>query len=374
MSLFKKKNKFNLINDSRITLDAFHNKKMKDLDKGINVKSVKLNKKKKDISKLLDKLLKIPNNKLTDEQMNKKFKYMEELKSIDTSLQKINDDYDDYILNTGHILYKYYDNKEQNNSVKKGLDFFINNDKKKSIKNQKTLVDEYMHIVSPDKIKLDTVNTYYCVDCNCNKEIHSVDGCILCPKCGNTEILLIESDKIAYKDTPKEITSFSYKRINHLNELIAQFQGKESTDIPKEIYKNIINELEKEKYYNSKNITYDKIKSVLKKLDYNRYYENIPHIINKITGVPLPKIPYSLEEQLRNMFKEVQVPFMKHCPTDRKNFLSYSYILYKFFELLEKDEMLPYLNLLKSREKLHEQDIVWKKICKDLKWEFIKSI
>ena len=68
MSLFKKKNKFNLINDNRITLDAFHNKKMKDLDKGINVKKGKLEKKKKDISKLLNKLLKIPNNKLTDEE------------------------------------------------------------------------------------------------------------------------------------------------------------------------------------------------------------------------------------------------------------------------------------------------------------------
>ena len=119
MSLFKKKNKFNLINDNRITVDAFHTKKMKDLDKGINVKTVKLKKKKNDITKSLNKLLKISNNKLTDEQMNRKFKYMEELKNIDISLQKINDDYDNYMINTGHILYKYYDNKEQNNSKKK---------------------------------------------------------------------------------------------------------------------------------------------------------------------------------------------------------------------------------------------------------------
>ena len=71
MSLFKKKNKFNLINDNRITVDAFHTKKMKDLDKGINVKTVKLKKKKNDITKSLNKLLKIANNKLTDEQMNR---------------------------------------------------------------------------------------------------------------------------------------------------------------------------------------------------------------------------------------------------------------------------------------------------------------
>ena len=57
-----------------------------------------------------------------------------------------------------------------------------------------------------------------------------------------------------------------------------------------------------------------------------------------------------------------------------RNFLSYSYILYKFFELLELDEHLPYLNLLKSRDKLHQQDIIWEKICIDLKWEYIPSV
>ena len=46
------------------------------------------------------------------------------------------------------------------------------------------------------------------------------------------------------------------------------------------------------------------------------------------------------------MFKDIQQPFQKHCPDDRKNFLSYSYVLHKFCELLELDEFLkcfPYL-------------------------------
>ena len=41
------------------------------------------------------------------------------------------------------------------------------------------------------------------------------------------------------------------------------------------------------------------------------------------------------EEELRRMFKEIQIPFAKFCPKDRKNFLSYSYVLHKFVELLE---------------------------------------
>ena len=56
------------------------------------------------------------------------------------------------------------------------------------------------------------------------------------------------------------------------------------------------------------------------------------------------------EEKLRMMFKEIQGPFMKHCPKTRKNFLSYSYVLHKFVQLLELDSFLPCFTLLKSRK------------------------
>ena len=44
------------------------------------------------------------------------------------------------------------------------------------------------------------------------------------------------------------------------------------------------------------------------------------------------------EEELRRMFTEIQIPFQKFCPKDRKNFLSYSYVLHKFVQLLDLDE------------------------------------
>jgi len=74
------------------------------------------------------------------------------------------------------------------------------------------------------------------------------------------------------------------------------------------------------------------------------------------------------------MFNKIQDPFAKHCPKERKNFLSYSYTLYKFFELLDKREYLIYFPLLKSREKLFEQEKIWTLICKELDWAFIKCI
>ena len=56
-------------------------------------------------------------------------------------------------------------------------------------------------------------------------------------------------------------------------------------------------------------------------------------------------------------------------PPGRKNFLSYPYILFKFSELLELDELLNYFPMLKPT-KLMEQDVIWAKFCKHLKWEF----
>ena len=74
------------------------------------------------------------------------------------------------------------------------------------------------------------------------------------------------------------------------------------------------------------------------------------------------------------MFKEIQIPFMNNCPDDTKNFLSYSYVLHKFCQLLELDDLLSHFPLLKSREKLQQQDKIWENICKDLKWQYIPSV
>jgi hypothetical protein len=48
--------------------------------------------------------------------------------------------------------------------------------------------------------------------------------------------------------------------------------------------------------------------------------------------------------------------------------------LYKLFELLGEEHYLDEIPMLKDREKLIEQDNIWKKICEELDWEFIPTI
>ena len=199
---------------------------------------------------------------------------------------------------------------------------------------------------------------------------------LVCDSCGAVISSLI-SDELTYREEQEnneKIVSYSYKRENHFNEWLSQFQAQEMTTIPDEVMEQLRSELKKIKIKRLDEITHAKIRGLLKKLRLNKYYEHVPYITNILNGIKAPKMPQELEERLRIMFKDIQKPFDDNCPTERKNFLSYSYVLYKFCELLGEDEYLRYFPLLKSKEKLYQQDIIWKKICEQLRWEYIATI
>ena len=261
------------------------------------------------------------------------------------------------------------DNKKYNKYKKK--------DDKLIIQNKDTIYEKYMKMIDKNYIYINNENIDIfdsCPKCAVEMLLNNNTGQLICPKCGIMENIIVDSDKPSFKEPPKEMTSFCYKRINHLNEFLAQFQAKETTDIPEDVYNEILIEIKKERIINMAQITPDKMRILLKKIKKNDYYEHIPYIINQLNGLPAPVIAPEIEEIIRGMFKAIQIPFEKYCPFKRKNFLSYNYVMYKFFELLELDEYLACFQLLKSRTKLHQQDEIWKNICKDLNWEFIKSL
>lgn len=237
------------------------------------------------------------------------------------------------------------------------------------------LVDKYLSIINKQYVKkVYQEEIEICKVCKSSMVCLQYDAIMICSKCGYQELLLVEQNRPILKQNTKDTSHFSYKRINHFREWCNQVQGKESTDIPDEIFEKILNEIKKEKITDTKTITYNKMRDILKRLRINKYYEHINYIINRINGIPTPQFSPELEEKLCNMFRNIQGPFLKHCPKDRKNFLSYSYVLYKFFQILGLHEYLKYFPLLKSREKLYVQDQIWKKICKELNYDIIPSL
>lgn len=195
----------------------------------------------------------------------------------------------------------------------------------------------------------------------------------VCHSCGATEYILGEEVGFKEEQDLEKNTVCSYKRENHFNEWVSQFQAKESTHVPEEVISKLRTEFKKQKIKDIYEITHEKVKGLLKKLNFSKYYEHVPYITTILSGITPPTMPQELEDKLRLMFHSTQAPFEKYKPPGRKNFLSYSFILYKFCELLGEDEYLPCFPLLKSKEKLYVQDQIWKKICHELRWEFIPT-
>ena len=228
-----------------------------------------------------------------------------------------------------------------------------------------------------DESFLDINNFIVATDiCNvCYKgEMIAVDyeGAMICNVCSSCVKYLVENEKPSYKEPPKEVCFYAYKRINHFREILAQFQAKETTQIPDEVIENIIQQIKKERIDLS-HMTNKRTKEILKKLGYNKYYEHIPFIKDKL-GIKPPIMSSELENTLCNLFMDIQGPYAKYCPDYRVNFLNYYYTVYKLCELLNQHHFLPYFPMLKDREKRIEQDVIWKNICDELDWEFIATI
>jgi len=240
-------------------------------------------------------------------------------------------------------------------------------------------LESYLHALNPEAVQHEsaiasslTLDYGTCVVCESEMLIN--ETFLECPECGYQDYILVDSEKPSYKDPPREMSYYAYKKINHLNEWLAQFQAKETTEISNAVLDQIRTELRKERITDMSKLKPSKLKEVVKKMKLSRCYDHVAHILNRLNGISAPALSREIEDKLRFMFKEIQFSFVKHCPKKRSNFLSYSYVLYKFCELLELDDYLPCFPLLKSREKLYMQDKIWQKICEDMGWEFIRTV
>jgi len=402
------------------TLEAFHTEKMRTMnDKRAQVTTLE--------TKIQEKEAQI--DAFAGALHSDEYKVMlEELQDLEQQVVRLQKDDErlDYFLQVGNILFNYYDSQEKiasghhvtskkpasklrtpQNSV---LNYFNTDpgseepslsqpapplqiviEPKKVIRardiedsnglQRDKALERYLSIIEPTAIRGGILpgsgiepDFGACPHCETEMVFYHNEATLGCPGCGYQDFILVDSEKPSYKDPPREISYFAYKKINHFNEWLAQFQAKESTEIPADVYENILAEIKKERIIDPRTLKPQKLREVLKKLHLNKFYEHIPHILHRMNAFCAPTMSREMEDKLRYMFKEIQPSFIRHCPRGRSNFLSYSYVLYKFCQLLELDDFLPCFPLLKSHEKLYMQDNIWQKICVDLGWEFIRTI
>ncbi len=264
MTSIKDKPLKKITGDTRVKIDFLHNNKIEQIDK--NMENInKINKEIDDLNKLKE----ISDINDCIEIDNKTVFLKNKIKNYDK------DEYIDYYLDNAMLLSEYYSNEKKS---------IPNNTKKKSVLEfMKDKQNEEDDICENIPVKCNNIIHQYMVNTNDeftnHTEITNINTCkicknkliirqneseLICDKCGYTEKIIYNIDSNSYKDPIRESTYFAYKRINHFNEWLAQFQAKETTDISEEVYNNIIKELYKDKNFNVKNVNQKLIKDILK--------------------------------------------------------------------------------------------------------------
>jgi hypothetical protein len=329
-----------------------------------------------------------PNSSLPIEQV---MEIKDRIKEIKNTINEIKARKNNYFLDNSKYIFEYFENKknienndesgETGNSSKSQMlfNFFkiqkTEKDNSLSENRNRNIVQKYLSNIDESFIDMNSFvkSTDVCQSCYKGEMIPLDDeGVLICNICAVSIPYLIENEKPSYKEPPKEVCFYAYKKINHFKEILAQFQGKETTQIPDDVIEQIQQQIKKERI-SLEQLTHYKTKEILKKLGFNKYYEHIAFIKNKL-GLKPPVFSPELEETLCNLFMEIQSPYSKTCPDYRVNFLNYYYVLFKFCELLGESQYLTDIPMLKDREKLIEQDETWKKMCIELDWEFIATV
>ena len=331
---------------------------------------------------------------LKEHELDEFMKIKDRVNEIQQELKELKFEKKKYLLNNSKIVFDYFEQKQQisndSNTINQNtnvlnsffkikatnedagsLDSVKYNKSKKSymkywnnVNNEITNIQDYV------------VRTDICNSCFKGELIpQDEEGIMICnnSQCGKFIAYIVDNSKPTNKEPPNEVSYTAYIRLNHFKEILSQFQAKETTQIPDEVIDNIRARIKKERISDMSIINYDKMRDILRKLGYNKYFEHIQYI-NSMFGIKPPVMNEELHETLCVLFIEIQKPWAVHCPPNRTNFFNYTYTLYQLCVLLDQTQYLPYIPMMKDREKQLEQDMIWKKVCNDLDWEYFPTV
>ena len=324
-----------------------------------------------------------------DDYMNAKDK----IKDITRKIKDLKREKKQYLLNNSKFIFDYFEQKQQISSNIETTTGSTNALKsffkiKSSDKFEDTIINQYTQSKKNTQQywrnvtnEFTNAQDYYiqsdkCEFCNNGEMIpQDEEGILICnnDECSKFVTYIIDSSKPNNKDPPNEVSYTAYIRLNHFKEILSQFQAKETTQIPEDVINAIKSRIKKERITDMSQLNYDKMRELLRKLGLNKYFEHIQYI-NSLFGIKPPVMNEELHETLCVLFIEIQKPWAVHCPVNRTNFFNYTYTLHQLCVLLDQTQYLPYIPMMKDREKQLEQDMIWKKVCEDLDWEFFPSV
>jgi len=330
----------------------------------------------------------MPRNKV-DSIMNMKDKITE----IRTEIKRLSNIKKNYFLENSKIIFNYFEEKQQINNnanvkrnskamhsffkIKKTNNVSENIEEDKYRKSKQLYRKFWKNVDNETLITNDfIINCDNCEFCQIGEMIaKEEEGIMICNnnKCGKFITYIVDSNKPSNKEPPNEVSYTAYIRLNHFKEILAQFQAKETTQIPDDVIDAIKKRIKKERIQDNRELNYNKMREILRKLGLNKYFEHIQYI-NSLFGIKPPLMNEELHETLCVLFIEIQKPWALHCPPSRTNFFNYTYTLYQLCVLLDQTQYLPFIPMMKDRDKQLEQDMIWKEVCKELDWQFFPTV
>jgi len=312
---------------------------------------------------------------------------------IQSEIKEMKQQRKDYYLNNSKYIFDYFEQKKQISANEKPNQhsdvinsFFKIKSKSKDASNPQSMkynqskkyYQNYWKNVSNDNYNMQDciIASDVCQICNKGEMIpQDEEGILICnnPECAKFITYIVDGAKPNNKDPPNEVSYTAYIRLNHFKEILSQFQAKETTQIPDDVIDEIKARIKKERIEDMSTLNYNKMRDILRKLGLNKYFEHIQYI-NSLFGIKPPVMNEELHETLCVLFIEIQKPWAVHCPANRTNFFNYTYTLYQLCNLLDQTQYLPYIPMMKDREKQLEQDMIWKKVCEDLDWVFCPTV
>lgn len=237
-----------------------------------------------------------------------------------------------------------------------------------TLQRRAAIVDEYLVQIDHALPKVAMAARDECPRCNVRLLLCTTRSVLTCPECGYAMTYLDATSSSVSFDDVVEYCQYSYKRANHFAMWIALCQGKETHRVPDEILEKVMRELYTDRVRDAREVTSRRVRDILRRLRLRKAYDHVAQITARISGIPPPRISTETEERLRGMFMKMQPAFEKHAPKTRTNFLSYSYVLYRCFQIMGLHHMLDGLSLLKGRDKLELNDAIFRRMCEDLGW------
>lgn len=149
-----------------------------------------------------------------------------QIENIDKKIKEYKNKKKKYFLQNSTYIFNYFEEKKNistGTSNMKILDKFFNicDNSNTTVTKSNQNIQKYFGNIDSSRLDINNFihDSNICRTCN-NGELIPVDheGILVCNNCSSNVRFLIENEKPTYKEPPKEVCFYAYKRINHFRE------------------------------------------------------------------------------------------------------------------------------------------------------------